>query len=571
MSVSFLSFLHAALAPVFPKLADWRRDFHAHPEAGWTEFRTASLVIRRLRQLGYAIRMGEAACAPGQRMGVPSPSALAAARERALGAGADPELVAGMGDGYTGFWADLDCGPGPVTAFRFDMDCNEVVECGDKSHRPAREGFASRWPGLMHACGHDGHTAVGLGLAEVLIALRRHLRGRIRLIFQPAEEGARGALPMAEAGAVDGVDALFGFHIGFKAEGPGTLICGTQGFLATTKRDVVFSGAPAHAGAAPEEGRDALLAACSAVVNLHAISRNGKGGTRIAVGRLEGGEARNVIPASARLFMETRGETTELDAYMVAESERILRASAGLWGCACEWRTVGSSAGGESSPQLAGIVAGVAGAMGGWKTVVPMSGFGATEDFACLMSRVQASGGLASYLQVGTDRAAGHHNGRFDFDDACLGRALELLARLAVRMAGGGQEDNETETENDMEFLDEVVRRKGIHVQLWLEGEDGEGFGRGRVELLQLVDELGSLSKAAKQLGMSYRGAWGKIKKAERIAGETLVDASGTKRDGYSLTPAGRELVQRFQQWYADVESFATKRAEALFSDFDKE
>ena len=86
-----------------------------------------------------------------------------------------------------------------------------------------------------------------------------------------------------------------------------------------------------------------------------------------------------------------------------------------------------------------------------------------------------------------------------------------------------------------MEFLDEVVRRKGIHVQLWLEGEDGEGFGRGRVELLQLVD------------------------------------ASGTKRDGYSLTPAGRELVQRFQQWYADVESFAKKRAEALFSDFDKE
>ena len=112
-----------------------------------------------------------------------------------------------------------------------------------------------------------------------------------------------------------------------------------------------------------------------------------------------------------------------------------------------------------------------------------------------------------------------------------------------------------------MEFLDEVVRRKGIHVQLWLEGEDGEGFGRGRVELLQLVDELGSLSKAAKQLGMSYRGAWG----------ETLVDASGTKRDGYSLTPAGRELVQRFQQRYADVESFAKKRAEALFSDFDKE
>ena len=111
----------------------------------------------------------------------------------------------------------------------------------------------------------------------------------------------------------------------------------------------------------PRRGREGrLLAACSAVVNLHAISRNGKGGTRIAVGRLEGGEARNVIPASARLFMETRGETTELDAYMVAESERILRASAELWGCACEWRTVGNSAGGESSPELAFLIATVA-------------------------------------------------------------------------------------------------------------------------------------------------------------------------------------------------------------------
>ena len=99
--------------------------------------------------------------------------------------------------------------------------------------------------------------------------------------------------------------------------------------------------------------------------------------------------------------METRGETTELDAYMTAESERILRASADLWGCTCEWRTVGNSAGGGSSPELARLIATVAEAMGGWKTVIPMSGFGATEDFACLMSGVQASGGLASTCRSG--------------------------------------------------------------------------------------------------------------------------------------------------------------------------
>ena len=122
-----------------------------------------------------------------------------------------------------------------------------------------------------------------------------------------------------------------------------------------------------------------------------------------------------------------------------------------------------------------------------------------------------------------------------------------------------------------MEFLKNVVDKQGVHLQLWLEGENGEGFGRGRVELLKLVEELGSLSKAAKQLGMSYRGAWGKLKKAERIVGASLVEAAGTKREGYVLTPEGKELVRRFQQWYEDVESFANKRAAALFSDFDKE
>ena len=93
----------------------------------------------------------------------------------------------------------------------------------------------------------------------------------------------------------------------------------------------------------------------------------------------------------------------------------------------------------------------------------------------------------------------------------------------------------------------------------------------GRVELLQLVDELALLSKAAKQLGMSYRGAWGKIKKAERIAGETLVDASGTKRDGYSPTPAGRELVQGFSNGMRMSKVLPRNVRKPLFSDFDKE
>lgn len=122
-----------------------------------------------------------------------------------------------------------------------------------------------------------------------------------------------------------------------------------------------------------------------------------------------------------------------------------------------------------------------------------------------------------------------------------------------------------------MRFLKEIVEKKGVHLQLWLEDDNGEGFGRGRVQLLRLIAERGSLSKAAKELGMSYRGAWGKLKKAERIAGAPLVEASGTKRDGYSLTPAGRELVERFQEWYDDVERYANERAATLFADREKD
>lgn len=436
MSFSSLIFHDAVLAPILPKLVTWRRDFHRCPESSWTEFRTASLILSRLREWGYRIQMGKDACAAGRRTGVPGSAEMELARRRALERGADPDLMEAMGEGFTGLWADLDCGPGPTVAFRFDMDCNLVTESADPAHRPQREGFASLWPGRMHACGHDGHVAVGLGLAEALAGLRAGLRGRVRLIFQPGEEGAHGAAPMAEAGAVDGVDDLIGMHIGFHAGDMDTLVCGTTDFLATTKLDAFFSGVAAHAGAAPEEGRDALLAACAATLNLHAISRHSQGATRIAVGRMEGGESRNVIPSSAVLSMETRGATTALDAYMLEEATRILRASAEMWGCSCRWEIVGGAPSGDSSPDLARVVDEVAGETGLWSRRILMAPFGAAEDFACFMDKVREAGGRASYVQIGTRRAAGHHSERFDFDEACLGRALTLLVRLALRLTG---------------------------------------------------------------------------------------------------------------------------------------
>lgn len=429
------SVLSKALSRVAPRLAVWRRDLHTYPEPGWMEFRTASLVIQRLRELGYRICMGKEATSEHSRTGCPSEAELKQAQERAITEGADAELVSLMQGGFTAFWADLECGEGPLIGLRFDMDCNELTESIEPAHRPVREAFASRHPGLMHACGHDGHVAVGLGIAEVLAALRPALRGTIRLLFQPAEEGGRGALPMLEAGSVQGMDTLLGFHIGFKAAS-GEVICGTRNFLATTKRDILFKGAPAHAGAAPEEGRNALLAACTATLNLHAIPRNAKGDTRITVGRLEGGEARNIIPALARLQIETRGTTSALNAYMDGEAKRIISAAAAMWGCTCENTLVGTIDGGESSPSLAAHIAAIARLMPSFPVVTEINDFGATEDFACLMTNVQEQGGQASYLQIGTTRSAGHHHALFDFDEACLFSATELLARIVCSLSG---------------------------------------------------------------------------------------------------------------------------------------
>jgi len=425
------------LPELAPALAPRRRDIHKHPEPGWTEFRTAAMAIRHMEALGYAVTMGEKAVKRDRMMGVPAPDVLKKHQERAIAQGADPGLVARMEGGLTGFWADMDFGgAGPSLALRFDMDSNDVSEATDAKHRPAREGFASVNPGAMHACGHDGHVAVALALAEVVASCRDTLRGKIRFIFQPAEEGVRGAAPMAEAGAVEGIDRILGFHIGFQANQPGIVICGTQNFLATSKADITFTGVTAHAGAAPEEGKNALLAACTATLNMHAIPRSGKGDTRITVGKLVGGQGRNVIPPNATLFLETRGVTSELDEYMFNEVQRIGKAAADMWGCGYDMVLTGGTKSGESSPEMAEIVAAGAREMGCFDTVLTQKNFGASEDYSHFMTLVQQHGGIGSYVQVGTTIAAGHHNNRFDFDEAVLPRALELLARTVWRIGG---------------------------------------------------------------------------------------------------------------------------------------
>ena len=426
--------LQAKLQELIPGLVAVRRDLHKYPESAWTEFRTASMCIKKMQELGYTITMGEDAVKRDAMMGVPAADVLKGHMERAVAQGADAELVAKMEGGLTGFWADMDFGgEGPFLAVRFDMDCNDVSECDAADHRPNMEGYASVNKGAMHACGHDAHVAIALALAELVASMRNQFTGKIRFIFQPAEEGVRGAMPMEKAGAVEGVDQIFGMHIGFQANKLGKVICGTKNFLATTKADITFTGVPAHAGNAPEEGKNALLAAATALLNMHAIPRSGKGDTRITVGKLIGGEGRNVIPPKAVLVLETRGITSALDEYMFGEVKRIAKAAADMWGCGYSIDIKGGTKSGESDLEVAEVVAEEARAMGCFNEVIVEQNFGASEDYSHFMSTVQANGGKGTYVQVGSNLSAGHHNGHFDFDEKALEDSLVLMARCVYR------------------------------------------------------------------------------------------------------------------------------------------
>ncbi len=416
------------------RLTTLRRELHTYAESGWTEFRSASLVIRELQHLGYEVRYGRELFAPDHMAGLPSPAELDRHARRAVAQGADPDLVQAMAGGFTGVVATLRCGDGPTVALRFDIDALDQNEATDPSHRPAAEGFGSVNPGAMHACGHDGHTAIGLGVAAVLMQMKEQLHGTIKLIFQPAEEGVRGARAMVEAGLVDDVDYLFGAHLGFSAKETGQVICGTGGFLATSKLDAVFTGVPAHAGAAPQEGKNALLAAASASLNLHAIARHSSGASRINVGVLQAGTGRNVVPATATLKLETRGQTSEIDAYMRTEAERVIRAAAAMWDVTVEIRPQGSAAGAVSDRDLAAVVARAAAACPGVTEIQEFGLLGGSEDFTWMMERVQKHGGKATYMMIGAQIAAPHHDSRFDFDEASLTLGVELLVRSLLQL-----------------------------------------------------------------------------------------------------------------------------------------
>lgn len=421
-------------AQYFDEMIATRRHIHQYPEEGWTEFETSWLVTERLRELGLKVLLGTQIINPEAVMGR-DPKLVEAAIERALSHGV-PQSFIDETEGYTGVVGVLETGrPGPVTAFRCDMDCVIVNETQELTHLPNMEGFASTRPGLMHACGHDAHTAVGLEVARWLVDHQAELSGTIKLLFQPAEEGVRGAGAMAASGIVDDVNNLIGAHVGTFAK-PGEILVSTGGFLASTKLDVHFHGRPSHAGSDPEKGRSALMAACAAAMMMQGIPRSGEGITRVAVGKLNAGEGRNVTPVHADMQLEVRGSTTEVNEYMVKNVENIVDGVRRAYEVSAELVKAGEAATLPYCPTLVDLVLAEAKDVPNVKRVATENRPSGSEDCTLLIRRVVQHGGQGAYFLFGCNHH-GHHRADFEIQDKeSMPLAFGLFTRLAKRLNG---------------------------------------------------------------------------------------------------------------------------------------
>lgn len=418
---------------VFNKTVERRRDFHKYPETGWAEFRTTSKIAETLINAGMDVRFAGDFVEMGYVLG--RNADIETQIRRAVSQGASPEIIEKM-KGLTGLTAEIDTGrPGPVTAIRFDIDCVDTTETEDASHLPRQLGFNSVNPNCMHACAHDGHAAVGMTLAEELFSERSSLRGKVRFIFQPAEEGARGGYAFVRSGVADDADYFLTIHLGL-GNPTGTVFGGTDGFLYSTKIDADYKGVGAHAGAEPQKGKNALLAAASAALSIHGIAPSPDGLTRTNVGVLNAGDGRNVVPPKAHMKIETRGATEDAALYIYRAVIRILHGAAEMYDVKLTTKKCGEAISASSDRDLAKIVADAAASVCGVKStdlIQPMAG---SDDACWMMKKVQDNGGKATYIGIGADTKAGHHNDHFDFDESAMLIAFGVLYRTVFVLNG---------------------------------------------------------------------------------------------------------------------------------------
>ena len=410
-------------------LIAFRRSLHRYPEPGWCEYLTTAQLVEALSALNFDVEFGPTIHTVGKRLGVPNGEVLSIYKQKALERGADPEVIDVIGNGYTGVIASFDTGtPGPTVGLRVDIDSNDLIESNDPNHAPVLGGFASENYGAMHACGHDAHAAIGLGVAQWVANNFVSLSGTVKIIFQPAEEGLRGAASLVDAGMLDDIDKLIAIHM--RAGMPlGHVECAASGFLASTKYDATFCGTASHAGNDPEAGENALLAAATAALNLHAMPRDSRGMSRINVGVLEAGTGRNVTPDKAILKFETRGSTSEINEDLGERAKCILEGAALMQRVEVSFQRVGHAAECAPDVELATQIqdSSTEVAEVDRATIAEYKLIG-SEDAMTMIKRVQKNGGQGTYVLFGSEKKNGHHTVRFDIDEKVIPLAVSVIS-----------------------------------------------------------------------------------------------------------------------------------------------
>jgi aminobenzoyl-glutamate utilization protein A len=394
-----------------------RRHLHAQPELGWEESQTTSFIARRLKELGYSVQTGVDFLGDGPHLGRSAHSIAEA--------GCVAEIVGSR--------------PGATVVIRADLDALPITEAGD-DHRPALEGWASQRPGVMHACGHDGHMAIGLGVARLLAERSGQFAGRLRFLFQPAEEGARGARSIVDAGWLQDADVFLGFHIGLGVP-TGSLALGVHNFLASKKIKLQLTGRPAHAGNAPERGRNALVGACQIVLALQALAQSSRPNVRVNVGMLNAGRALNVIPENAELAFELRASAQRDLDELAERASLVVGGIASAHGLQHSLEIVGEAADWANPSEIADWGRDVAKRADLFESHLMHHEFGASEDATLMLRAVAAQGGLGGYFVLGSDLASAHHTANFDFDEGVLATGTAFISALALSALASERDD----------------------------------------------------------------------------------------------------------------------------------
>ena len=413
------------------QLTEYRREFHKYPENGWREFRTSARVAEILTGMGYDVAMGPDVIEPGS-VGEPerlSEEQIRQEMERAVRQGADPAFVERT-QGWPGVMAVLDTGrEGPVSAMRFEMDCLPYDEPQRPGYRPCDEGYLSCNPQSVHACGHDGHTAIGLGIAAELMKRKGELKGKIKLFFQPAEETFYGAQSIVDKGHLDDVMNFIAVHIALSAENKPlpshTVACGCRDFLSDRQLDVYLEGKAAHPCGASQEGKNALLAACSAALNIHSIAPHA-------------GVCANTIAPDAMMRIEYRGQKPAISEYAGQRIFDILEGTAKAYDLKYHYVDYGEVPAGASDYAMMEVVQRAAKKVPWFQTVYFEGNVGGTDDAAVMLTKVQQNGGIGSYVGIGADTTGPVHNPEFDFDEDCLQAAVDVCVYALEELHGTG-------------------------------------------------------------------------------------------------------------------------------------